>query len=168
MSEQLPYIITDEPLDTHPQFGFEGYAKTIADLIGNPENQTPLVIGIYGAWGTGKTTLMKAVENRLQQQGGTAPYRSCKTVWFQAWKYAEEEAILAALIEEIFKSMEGDGAFTWSKAALEKLAERFNMKKAFEDMVSAVTGGTVDIGAWFSSLEYKAQSPKASDFLDWQ
>jgi iron(II)-dependent oxidoreductase len=157
MSDQLPYIITDEPLDKHPQFGFEGYAKTIADLIANPKNQTPLVIGIYGAWGTGKTTLMKTVESRLQQQGGIAPYRPCKTVWFQAWKYAEEEAILAALIEEIFKSMESEGGFTWSKGAFEKLAERFNMTQPFQDMVKALTGGTVDIGTWFSSLEYKAK-----------
>jgi predicted KAP-like P-loop ATPase len=157
MNDQLPYIITDEPLDKHPQFGFVGYAKTIADLIANPNNQTPLVIGIYGAWGTGKTTLMKTVESRLQQQGGIAPYRSCKTVWFQAWKYAEEEAILAALIEEIFKSMESEGGFTWSKAAIEKLAERFNMTQPFQDMVKALTGGTVDIGKWFSSLEYKAK-----------
>ncbi|NKB81911.1 MAG: SUMF1/EgtB/PvdO family nonheme iron enzyme [Nitrospirales bacterium] len=157
MNNQLPYIAHDEPLDKDPQFGFEGYAKTIADIIANPENHTPLVLGIYGTWGSGKTTLMKTVQDRLGQHERTIPYRSCKTVWFQAWKHAEEDAIFSALIEEIFKSMDENHFFTQSKPAIEKIIESCNAKHAFSDFVKALSDKTVDIGMWFSSLEHKTK-----------
>ena len=47
------YIISDEPEKDSELFGFGAYAKTIAELIANKENKTPLVIGIYGSWGSG-------------------------------------------------------------------------------------------------------------------
>jgi predicted KAP-like P-loop ATPase len=81
-------------------FGFESYIKTISQLIANKENETPMVIGIYGQWGSGKTTLMKNIQAHLKDHnnfpGGY--YRRCKTVWFQPWKYDKEEEILAALV----------------------------------------------------------------------
>ncbi len=157
MSDHLPLIISDEPDEDAPQFGFQGYAKTIADVIGNPVNRSPLVIGVYGAWGSGKTTLMKAIETQLRQQDGVPPYRACKTVWFQAWKYADEDAILAALIEEIFKSMEGAGGFTWTKAAMEQLADRFQVKQVFADFTKALSGGAINLDKWFSEPEYRTK-----------
>ena len=159
MADQLPRIISDEPQGDASQLGFHfpGYAKTIADIIGNPANRSPLVVGVYGEWGSGKTTLMKTVETQLQEQDGVPPYRACKTVWFQAWKYADEDAILAALIEEIFKSMEGSGGFTWTKAAMEKLADRFQVKQVFSDFTKAVTVGTVDPEKWFAEPAYRAK-----------
>lgn len=156
-SKPLPHIISDIPESEAPQFRFDEYAQSIADVIGNPKNKTPLVIGLYGEWGSGKTTLMKRVEHYLQPEQKKIEYRTCKTVWFQAWKHAGEEAILAALIEEIFNSMESDGVFSWSKAGMEKLAEQFNVKALFDDVIKGVTGGTIDPEKWFSSLEYKSK-----------
>ena len=50
------YIISDEPEKSSDLFGFDAYAKTLAELIANKDNKTPLVIGVYGSWGSGKTT----------------------------------------------------------------------------------------------------------------
>ncbi|MEK7748244.1 MAG: P-loop NTPase fold protein [Nitrospirota bacterium] len=47
--------------------GFDAYAKTLAGLIANKENATPLVIGVYGPWGSGKTTLMKTMISHLKK-----------------------------------------------------------------------------------------------------
>jgi len=114
MPEKPPvHIISDAPEAESPVFGFDAYAKTIAGLIANKENQTPLVIGIYGLWGSGKTTLMEAVKRLLESgdYSDKATFRKCKTVWFQAWKYGHEHEILAALIEEIFKAIKKDDLF---------------------------------------------------------
>jgi len=48
---------------------------------------------------------MKRVEHYLRNRKAPTAYRLCKTVWFRAWKYAEEEAVLAALIEEVLPTM---------------------------------------------------------------
>ena len=105
-------IISDAPPEVKSvKFGFEHYARTIAELIANKKNKTPLVIGIYGPWGSGKTTLMETVKSYLKDNDDLKDrriYRECKTVWFQAWKYDKEDEILAGLIEEILKAIKED------------------------------------------------------------
>ena len=45
---------------------FERYSQQLADII---VNSTPrFTIGIFGGWGTGKTTLMKMIEKKLQNE----------------------------------------------------------------------------------------------------
>ena len=46
-SRPLPRIISDTPEESQkPQFGFDEYAQSMADVIANPANKTPLVIGL--------------------------------------------------------------------------------------------------------------------------
>lgn len=55
-------LITDVP-QLNGVLDFPKYAEILAKII---ENSTPhFSIGIFGAWGTGKTTLMKMLGNRL-------------------------------------------------------------------------------------------------------
>ena len=63
MNKRKPvYIISDDPARKDKVvFGFEAYARTLAELISFRDNRTPLVVGIYGPWGSGKTTLMEAI-----------------------------------------------------------------------------------------------------------
>ena len=80
MSKRKPvYIISDDPArkdkvvsddPAHKEkvvFGFEAYARTLAELIAFRDNRTPMVIGIYGPWGSGKTTLMEAIITKLDE-----------------------------------------------------------------------------------------------------
>ena len=111
MADEKPVrIISDSPKKGDVAFGFDAYAKTIAEVAANRDNQTPLVIGIYGPWGSGKTTLMGAVKRFLD--GGELTNgslcRPCKTIWFQAWKYRDKDQILAALVAEILKQIKAD------------------------------------------------------------
>jgi len=127
-----PWIVTDEPVDKRRDerayFQFEEYARTFARIIAARRTRTPLTIGIHGGWGTGKTTLMRAIEEQLcgwRRKGlerplflnpgeinigeGESLYRPCRTVWFNAWKYSRQEALLVALIETILSQMRRDG-----------------------------------------------------------
>ena len=150
------YIISDEPEENSDLFGFDAYAKTIAGLIANKENKTPLVIGIYGSWGSGKTTLMQTVRSHLGEIEGykdKTPYRNCKTVWFQAWKYKDEDEILAALIEEIFKAMKSDDFFEGCKAQIEAFVKSLNKLKIVGKFAELFSD--VDISECFSEPGYK-------------
>ena len=151
------YVISDNPEKEKALFGFDVYAKTIGGLIANKENKTPLVIGIFGKWGSGKTTLMETVRQLLKNGTFTdrTLYRRCKTVWFQAWKYNQENEILAALIEEIFKAMENDGFFTQCRSKIEKLASGLNHSKIIDRITKLGSG--VGVSDLFTGLEYKAK-----------
>lgn len=157
MAVKAVTIIGDHPEKVMDRvgFGFDSHIKTIAHLIANKENKTPLVIGIYGQWGTGKTTLMRTIQTYLKNENNFPGenYRRCKTVWFQPWKYDKEEEILAALIEEIFRTMKRDKFFEACKLEIKKLAKKVNKAKLFGAVTRLLTG--IDVSEFFDELEYK-------------
>ena len=124
-----PRILHDGPLRDAAEdakFKFDQYAVTLARLIADKKTKTPFTIGISGAWGTGKTTLLHRIRAKLDEtkvllhpaepallsflNPGESPsdYRVCRTVWFNAWKYADEDKLLIALIRVIVQAMADD------------------------------------------------------------
>jgi len=57
----------------------EKHANSLANFISNCE--TPMAVGIQGGWGTGKTSLMKMIEEKLDSD--------CIKVWINTWQYAQ-------------------------------------------------------------------------------
>jgi predicted KAP-like P-loop ATPase len=91
-------------LDDNPSIedtlGFRPTANAIVETITNASRR-PLTIGIFGGWGSGKTSLMQMVEGRVKEKG-------IKTVWFNAWKYSGKEVVWNALIQTILLAMKND------------------------------------------------------------
>lgn len=69
---------------------FAPYVETLAGLLGSPQTRTPLTLGVFGDWGSGKTTLLRLVKKALLPE--------CRTVWFDAWKYGQQETLWRALL----------------------------------------------------------------------
>ena len=68
-------------------------------LLAGVALETPLVVGIYGGWGSGKTSVMRTLAAELGR-----PDRVL--LWFDAWVYARQEqslwrALLLRVIEEL-------------------------------------------------------------------
>lgn len=70
------------------------YAEGLADLLRNAETKPPLVIGVTGPWGSGKSSVMQMLSELLAQ-------RQMPTVWFNAWHHQSEEHLLASLLSNI-------------------------------------------------------------------
>ena len=86
---------------TDDRLGRADLIRSLSGLLRSDRLETPLVVGIYGNWGSGKTTVMRMLERELAQ-------RNDKTLnlWFDAWKYARTEnslwrALLMAVIDTI-------------------------------------------------------------------
>ena len=106
--------------------GFSDYAEALADFIKNEKTKKPLTIGIDASWGMGKTTLMLMIRHQLMEQGDKIEgRRSLPTVWFNAWKYDQEESLWAALALEILAQIRRQ--FNWWQRA--KLWLRLNYKR---------------------------------------
>jgi formylglycine-generating enzyme required for sulfatase activity len=98
---KLLSILSDQPAD-EDRLDFDPYAQTLADVVADPDTDTPLTIGVFGGWGRGKTSLMRMVRRRLEATGETDfPVR---TVWFNAWLYNREEALWRALISHVLEA----------------------------------------------------------------
>ncbi|MEV0968739.1 KAP family P-loop NTPase fold protein [Microtetraspora glauca] len=57
--------LTPDRWTTDDQLGHRIYAEAIAAFVRHPETSPPLTIGIKGPWGTGKTSLMRMIQELL-------------------------------------------------------------------------------------------------------
>lgn len=84
------------------------YAQGLCDLLRNAETKPPLVIGVTGPWGSGKSSLMEILSDLLRQH-------QMPTVWFNAWHHQSEEHLLASLLSNIRRQGIPD---LWSRPGL--------------------------------------------------
>jgi formylglycine-generating enzyme required for sulfatase activity len=103
----LSPILNDQPAD-EDALNFAPYRDTLADIINDPNTDTPLVIGVFGDWGSGKSTLMKLVQEGVNPKSDEekklrvdVPERRNHTIWFTAWKYDKEEVLWRALLTRV-------------------------------------------------------------------
>jgi hypothetical protein len=93
VSDRLP-IVGDTPSNA-PALGFPEYVAALAEAIrgGEPPQFT---VGLYGAWGTGKSSLLRALE--LALNGGEG---SIIPVQFDAWRYERSDHIVVPLLHHV-------------------------------------------------------------------
>jgi nucleoside-triphosphatase THEP1 len=89
-------ILTDE-IEIAPILDFTYYSDTIANII---RSSIPrFSVGIYGEWGTGKTTLMSSIEKKIKSA-------DIMTVWFNAWRFEREDQFaIVSLMKSIAYKM---------------------------------------------------------------
>lgn len=64
----------------------EVYADALADCIERVPDDKSFTIGLYGDWGTGKSTIIKTLENECCRKSG----KNYKFITYDAWKYAND------------------------------------------------------------------------------
>jgi formylglycine-generating enzyme required for sulfatase activity len=183
---ETPQILHDAPLrrDDQHHFHFDEFAVTLCRLIADKRTRTPLAIGVSGSWGSGKTTLLQRVKQKLDEAGNLSDatrraywgdnespqqvFRPCKTVWFDAWKYADEDELLVALIRVILATMaQGNlGDKFWSKV-LDKNAPRYNVIATLLSFFKFKVGTNFEVS--FDLEKYQAETPFAKNtaFFDY-
>lgn len=84
-------VLNDEP-STEDRLSRRLLARTFSDLA--TQCQTPLVIGVYGTWGSGKTSFMRLIESEFDVSR-TVP------VWFNAWQHDQDMAPAVSLLHSM-------------------------------------------------------------------
>ncbi|HEV7587256.1 MAG TPA: P-loop NTPase fold protein [Longimicrobium sp.] len=106
-------LTADQPLNDPEQdlLGVASHAAVMARLVRTVP--TPFTIGIYGEWGTGKTTFVRFVEHYLEHD---RPAAAPKTLFvcFEGWQHrtADElwRALMLKLAAEVFRATGGPEA----------------------------------------------------------
>ena len=89
------YIVNDQPTEKDA-LDFMPYVETLADII--QTGNTPLTIGVFGTWGSGKTSLMRMVKNGIPDSKYKGLPQDYTIAWFDAWKYDKEESLWRAFL----------------------------------------------------------------------
>jgi uncharacterized protein YjbI with pentapeptide repeats len=123
-------IITDNPITDAPDFN--KYSRTLSDIIVN--SLPRFAVGIYGGWGTGKTTLMEMIQNQLKEK-----YKNeVIPIWFDAWRYENEElSALVPLVRTIILHLE-DYVKELEFEKNPKKGDLKNLAKKFKKMGEAI------------------------------
>lgn len=85
-------------VDTRHDFlNFSEVADLVVDLVSTP-SMRPVSVGVFGTWGTGKSTLLNLIEDGLSAEGRQGKFI---VVRFDAWLYQGFDDARAALMEVI-------------------------------------------------------------------
>lgn len=96
MTEPTAYLTDRSTL--RDDLSFSDFSPALGDILTGA--QTPLTLGVFGPWGSGKTSLLRMLQQQLEQPGG-----SVRTVWFTAWKYDRQEALWRAFILRVLDGL---------------------------------------------------------------
>jgi len=93
---------------TRDRLGFDIHALALAEIILKRETVAPLVVGVYGPWGSGKSTFLRLVELELQRMRAASPKDAPELVpvRYNAWAYNDAGKLWAGLVEKIAQRLD--------------------------------------------------------------
>lgn len=133
-SDQPVTNIQDDRLGRHR------FAVRLAESIAQLSTPDSVVIGLFGAWGSGKTTVLKMVESEL----ALAHREDVVVVWFNPWMVgSSEEALVRDFILSVAERID---------AKLDNRAERLVNKAAKAGRYARALEGVPAAGKVFSGV----------------
>lgn len=142
-------LVLDDSPAKRDLLGHDIYSATLADIILNQYTSTPLTIGVFGSWGSGKTTLMQLTKGKIDDSEVQTHF----TIWFNAWKYNRESdlwrslmLLVLAKIREFGKNLvERDESLENFEADIDRIEESLYRTVEWEE----IGRWTVD---WFKAV----------------
>ncbi len=128
----LPAGIGDQPAKTD-ELGFEPYVQAIVDFLTHTDTRPPLTLSIEGQWGSGKSSFMYQLEDKLKKKKEL-------TVIFNAWRYDKEDALWATFALDFIHQISQQHSFLHRWLGHFKLLYyRFSWKNGWLDAIRALT-----------------------------
>lgn len=91
-------FLADKPISDEKDDKFQRYnfSKRIAETILNRTSSDSIVIGIYGAWGEGKTSVLNFIKQELKPHSPNVVYFT-----FNPWRFTDEAALLTSFFNTL-------------------------------------------------------------------
>ena len=160
--ERATHYSLDDSAATKDSIGFISYVRALSKLLCHKNTNTPLVVGVFGEWGAGKTTFMKLLEGEVQRLMNEpniewwnfwSPWkkRAIRQTWFNAWKHDVQSDLWLSLLQAITTQVEDKTPFI---VLIWRRFRRLLNRRFFFSFLSMLL--VFVIGIWFYS---KTSSP---------
>ena len=120
-------------------FHFDRYLDPLVSLLTNKEAETPFTIGIFGSWGSGKSSLLRMLKQRLETE-----FRDdFVLVEFNPWTYRDEENMLVPLLHTLHDALNEDKKERFLNSA-KKIGEVL-LRLGADELLKRATVGAVSL-----------------------
>lgn len=135
--------------------GYQPYVDALVEVLAQERLQTPFAVGVFGRWGTGKSTFMNLLRNCLSIEARRARGEpgGFHSVLFQPWQFEDKEEVWKALLLSVIRYLEvvqarrstaGGQQAERIKRTLAELALSVG-KLALNKTVQTMTSGVLDL-----------------------
>ncbi|KIM07163.1 MAG: hypothetical protein KU29_07350 [Sulfurovum sp. FS06-10] len=135
---------------TEDFLNYEIHCNLIKEYVTNP-NLLPLTIGVFGDWGSGKSSIMRMLEKKLKND------KKVLTIYFNSWLFEGYEDAKVSLLENILLELSRkENLSDVGKKKLLELLSRVDYMKMATDGIKKYGKNIIDIfstGGVFTALE---------------
>jgi predicted KAP-like P-loop ATPase len=134
-------VLSDAPSGyASDQLQFSRYVEPLTEIIMNDATQTPFTVGVFGAWGSGKSSLLEMIDQKLADDHSEEVVR----VHFNPWVYRRESNILIPLLHTLHDTLTEDKKSRFVEAAgkIGILAAKLGAGV----LLGKLSGGAVSVG----------------------
>ncbi|KHS98325.1 P-loop NTPase fold protein [Pectobacterium brasiliense] len=137
---------SDSPIydQEHDRFSRWGFSERIAQVISRRSDPSSIVIGLYGIWGDGKTSVLNFIEKSLETDENVI------CIKFNPWRFGAEEELLTGFFFDIAQALDaeliktGDKFKDFIKKAAPGAGAIFGAKGAGDAIGSFISGPDIN------------------------
>ncbi|GAA3199436.1 hypothetical protein GCM10010532_018800 [Dactylosporangium siamense] len=136
----MPGLLSDNPISNSDQdrFGYLPYVEELYAIV-RAADVLPVTVGVFGPWGSGKSSFMRMWRDRL----GFAP--EDRALWFDPWKYDQKVEVWAALLHSLLAQIQTEEPAGRKAKRLAAATTWLTLRLGLGASVSALTGGLVGV-----------------------
>lgn len=141
-------VLSDAPVSCQgDRLRFDRYVDPLVSLLTNPNSHTPFTVGVLGAWGSGKSSILTMVDERLAAEAPDAFLR----VHFNPWVHRGEPNMLIPLLHALRDTILDDREKRFADTAL-KVTSMIGSLTA-DLLLNTITLGQVSVDKFDAAKE---------------
>jgi len=137
----MPFNVLSDAPAVDDLLDFQRYLVPLKSVLCSATLDTPFTVGIFGPWGTGKSTLLRLLEDELKAFSSDDVRFVC--VRFNPWIYRKESNVLIPLLNSLRDAL-NESPFEQARESGKKMFDVL-VRLGADIVLKSFTAGVVDM-----------------------